>query len=306
MSRGLMLFHRDFQGYTGGHGKVWDYFNHAIALGWDARVHLAPGSLRDTHNPWMSMPGRIEPAWRPERAAVLFLAGMDWLALPPGTPVAAPVVNLVQHVRHADPGLPWRAFLARPATRVCVSEAVAGAIQATGEVNGPVHVIPAALDLPAGVGAGNERAEEVFIGALKDPALGQALAAALEAQGHRVCLATQWMPRQDYLQALARCAVAVPLPHPAEGFFLPGLEAMALGTPVVMPACGGSRQYARPGLNCLMPAPTVDALAAAVGELLHSPQLRAELVAEGQRTAAGHGRAGERAAFARVLEEVAP
>ena len=74
-----ILFHRDFKEYTGGHGKVWDYFNHAIALGLDARVYLTPDSLRDASNPWLSIPERIESAWQPEKADLLFLAGMDWM-----------------------------------------------------------------------------------------------------------------------------------------------------------------------------------------------------------------------------------
>lgn len=304
MSARRMLFHRDFRGYTGGHGKVWDYFRHALALGWDARVHLAPGSLRDAHNPWMAMPERIAAGWRPEAADLLFLAGMDWLALPRAADGRHPVVNLVQHVRHADPAHPLHAFLDRPAWRICVGAPVAEAILATGRVNGPVRVIPAALDLPEVLDSGAAGAG-IFIGALKDPALGAELAALLRARGHAVTLAEGWMPRADYLRALAGAAVAVPLPHPAEGFFLPGLEAMALGRPLAMPPCAGSAEYAQDGRNCLMPAPRAEALAAAVERLLADAALRGRLVEEGRATAARHTQAAERAAFAALLEEVA-
>lgn len=297
-----MLFHRDFRGYGGGHGKVWDYFNHALALGWDARVYLTAQSLRDDSNPWMSVPGRIEPEWAPDAAGVLFLAGMDWLALPPAH--AGPVLNLLQHVRHADPALPLRAFLARPAYRICVSRPVADAVLATGEVAGPVRVVPAALELPPLPDAGGAAASvDVFIGALKAPALGRALAADLRARGFSVRLEEGWLPRADYLAAIAAATVAVPLPHPTEGFFLPGLEAMALGRALVMPASVGSAEYAIDGGNCLMPIAEAGALAVAVGRLLADQALRLRLVAAGRQTAARHAPETERAAFGGLLEE---
>ena len=300
-----MLFHRDFRGYTGGHGKVWDYFNHALALGWDARVHLTAGSQRDAGNPWMTVPDRIEPEWRPEQADVLFLAGMDWESCPSVHGCEKPVVALVQHVRHADPSLPLYRFLEQPAWRICVSQAVAAAIAGTGRVQGPVWVIPAALDLPAGIPPrGNGRG--VFIGALKDPVLGAELAALLRGRGHEVVLSEGWLPRNEYLAQLACAAVAVPLPHPTEGFFLPGLEAMALGCPLVMPDCLGNGEYAVDGGNCLVPAAEPAALATAVERVLADPVLAVRLAAAGRETAAAHSLPAERQAFARLLRELWP
>lgn len=301
MSAGRMLFHRDYRGYTGGHGKVWDYFRHALALGWDARVHLTPESLLDAHNPWMVVPERIEPEWRPERADVLFLAGMDWQALPRADDGLRPVVNLVQHVRHADPAQPLHGFLDRPAWRVCVSGPVAEAICRTGRVNGPVEVIPAALDLPVDAIPATDAGRGVFIAALKAPELGGELAAVLRARGHEVLLVQEWMPRDAYLRAMARAAVVVPLPHPTEGFYLPGLEAMALGRPVVMPPCMGSAEYAVDGRNCLMPEAEAGPLAAAVERLLADGALRGALRTEGHASAAGHRQERERAAFDALL-----
>jgi len=306
MSQPKMLFHRDFRGYTGGHGKVWDYFNHALALGWDARVHLTADSLRDAGNPWMAVPGRIEPEWHPESADVLFLAGMDWMAWEPPAGTVKPTVALVQHVRHADPGLPLYGFLERPATRICVSRAVAEAIVGTGRVRGPVRTIPAGLELPSGIERAEGGGQGVFIGALKDPVLGVALAALLRARGHEVVLSEGWLPRNDYLAHLARAAVAVPLPHPTEGFFLPGLEAMALGCPLVMPDCRGNGEYAVDGGNCLMPAAEPLALAEAVDRLLADPVLAARLAAGGRQTAKKHSLAAERQAFDAVLKELWP
>jgi len=306
MSGRLLLFHRDFLGYTGGHGKVWDYFNHAIALGWDARVHLTAGSLRDASNPWMAMPERIEPRWQPGQADALFLGGMDWQALPNGLETRMPVFNLVQHVRHADSALPLRGFLGRRAWRVCVSTPVAEAIDATGLVNGPIRVIPAALDAAVTSMASPPRRAGVFIAAQKHPQLGRALADVLADLDQPVRLADEWMPRADYLHALANATVAVTLPHATEGFFLPGLEAMALGAALVMPDSVGSREYAADDVNCLVPGATADALAVAVRRLCTDADLRTRLIEAGQTTAARHAPEQERGSFAALLREAFP
>ncbi len=298
-----ILFHRDFTGYTGGHGKVWDYFKHALALGMDARVYLTPRSLRDASNPWSAVPQRVEAQWRPGDADLLFLAGMDWQALPADI-AAPPVINLVQHVRHADPDHPLRRFLSRSAWRICVSQAVTEAIAATGEVRGSISLIPAALDLAAApVPPATRRG--VFVGALKNPELGHAVAGELRSAGCEVRLVTEWMPRAEYLAALAQAAVALPLPHATEGFFLPGLEAMALGCAVVMPDCKGSAEYAVAEGNCLMPPALAGALAAAVKRLCGDAGLRRRLTEAGARTALSFDPAEERSAFAALLRQVA-
>lgn len=308
MASPRMVFHRDFRGYTGGHGKVWDYFNHALALGWDARVFLTPESVTDG-NPWLAMPERIVPRWCPEEADALFLAGMDWQALGGHAPMAgegtqARCINLVQHVRHAvmDPLVPLRGFLSRPAWRICVSTAVAQAIIGTGLVNGPVRVIPAALNLPA-IEMPSVPRVDVFIGALKQPAFGMELGERLRAAGYRADVSAAPLPRTDYLARLARARICVMLPHQTEGFYLPGLEAMALGCPVVMPDCLGSGEYARAGVNCLMPERDPDAVLAAVAQL-DSESLCSALVAQGRATAAAYTLDGEARAFGAVLDEM--
>lgn len=296
-----MLFHRDFAGYTGGHGKVWDYFRHALALGWDARVYLTPASLRDASNPWLAMPERIEADWQPAECDVLFLAGMDWHALSDPERPPCPVVNLLQHVRHAWPELPLRGFLRAPAQRICVSHAVAAAVQATGEVNGAVTVIPAALDLPGRQPPGPHVAQgPVAIAGLKAPELARALAGILRGRGMEVDLLDGWLPRMAYLDRVAGAAVLVALPHPAEGFYLPALEAMAMGVPVVLADCIGSREYTRDGENCVLAALAPEALADAVQQAMlpaHAERLRQG----GLATALRFDQESEREAFSQVL-----
>lgn len=300
-----ILFHRNFLEYTGGHGKVWDYFNHALALGWDARVFLTAESLRDERNPWMQVEARIETTWQPHACDVLFLAGMDWNALPDFRHPPRPVVNLLQHVRHAWPEHPLRTFLCAPARRICVSEAVTEAVLATGEVNGSVVTIAAALELPQmPVQSSSSRSGGVLIAGLKAPALAREVAALLESAGQSVEVLDTPMPRVDYLCKVAGAQVLIALPHPAEGFYLPSLEAMAIGTPLVSADCIGSRQYARHDDNCLLAPLQADLLAASALRLMRQPETVARLVASGRRTASDHSIAGERAAFAQVLSNI--
>ena len=297
----LLLFHRDFRFYTGGHGKAWNYFEHADAHpDWVARAYLTPASVA-CGNPWCQVPAQVEMRWQPGGADALFLGGTDWDAWPRDDP-ARPVINLVQHVRHADPTLPLRRHLSRRAVRICVGSPVADAILATGEVNGPVLVIPAALDLaPAPITAG--RHQGIFIDALKQPGLGQALLARLRSQGRDANLIIARQPRADYLAQLAAASIAVMLPHESEGFYLPALEAMALGCAVVVPDCVGNRAYLEPGRNALVPGFEVDALAAAILRLDDSA-LSGKLVAAGADTASRFDLRGERAAFHAVLDDL--
>lgn len=296
-----LLFHRDFRGYTGGHGKVWDYFNHtAEHTGWSAAVYLTAGSL-DQHNPWRVHPVPVDLQWSPQSASVLFLAGLDWNAYPTDE-AAKPVINLIQHVRHADPADSLHRHLSRRAIRICVSQAVADAICGTGLVNGPVRVIPAAIDLDELPQAAPGR-HGVFIGATKQPELGRMLLARLQEQGRDATLIDQWLPREHYLALMAQSRVAVVLPSPTEGFFLPGLEAMALGCATVVPDCIGNREYVRPGVNALAPAAQLDALVDAISQL-DDARYAAKLIAAGKATAATFGLDAERARFHALLDEV--
>ncbi len=294
-----LLFHRDFQRYSGGHGKVWDYFTHATAAGWAARVHLTPGSV-SADNPWRinGVPEEVE--WVPGSADALFLGGMDWEAYTHDDP-ATPVLNLIQHVRHGTPADPRHRFLARPAVRICVSAEVAAAITRETKPNGPLLVIEAGIELPSPVHTGERRT--IFIDAIKQPDLGEALAARLATQGYAVVRNDQRIARATYLARMGRAGVAVVLPRATEGFYLPGLEAMALGCASIVPDCVGNRAYLKPGVNALSPALDVDELEGAVRRL-DDQVLRARIVSGGRATAERFTLARERAEFHRVLEQL--
>lgn len=300
-SAGIMLFHRDFCGYSGGHGKVWDYFNHALAAGWDARVFLTPDSLYNSRNPWLAVPERIVDRYDVSEADALFVGGEDWRALAgvalPGT---QRVFNLIQGMRHADPLGSLVSYLCRPAIRICVSPPVADAIRATGLVNGPIYEIPAALNMPR-IDIG-PRSTDVFIDGSKHSTLAQRLADKLLALGHSVRLITHPLSRPEYLAAMADARIAVTLPLAEEGFYLPALEAMALGCAVIVPDAIGNRAYLLPEQNALVPSASCDDLLHAVHRLAR-PSLRECLVEQGFATAERFSLARERAAFHAVLSQ---
>lgn len=296
------MFHRRFQGYSGGHGKVWDYFRHASAHpGWNAAVHFAEGADAPD-NPWRPAVAGLEE-WRPQDADALFLAGMDWQAWPGDDP-AKPVINLIQHVRHADQDEDVHPFLGRPAIRICVSQQVADAILATGRVHGPVRVIEAALDLPSK--PCEQPRTGIVIGAIKQPELGMRLANALRLQGLHVRLLDRHLPRAEYLATVAGAEVAVLLPRPTEGFYLPALEAMALGCAVATCDCIGNRAYLEPGVNALVADSSETALTHAVLALHRDKALRARLAANGLAAGARFGMACERAALHAILDDLQP
>lgn len=309
LAKKLVLFHRDFQGFTGGHLKVWDYFNHVAASpAYEPRVAFSPESKWDTTNPWFSSLAPIVD-WKPETADVLFLAGTDWNAVPESerTNFPKPVINLIQHPRHADPKSELRSFLKNRAVRICVSEEVADAIKETGEVNGPVFVIANGIDLSAipKVISANERKIDILICGLKAPDLAREMHAALANQNRRVHSITDWIPRAEFLQHLADARTTLFLPRPIEGFYLPALEGMACGTVVICPDCYGNRSFCIDRVNCFCPAHNAKAIAsAATAALQQSEDERTRMLERAQATALEHSLVRERERFLPILTQI--
>ncbi len=234
-----------------------DYFEHCLASSrYRPIVSFSSRSVWDPSCPWpelgFSDPQEDGSAYEPDTADALFIAGADWEQLDrTGAAFNCPIMNLVQHVRHADPSLGLYRFLSRRAVRVCVSSEVAAAIKATGQVNGPVYTIPNGLRIPA---TDLERDQDVCVLATKDPQLGKRVEQGLVDQGYRVSLVDRQVDRDRVLADMARSRVTVALPNPTEGFYLPALEAMALSDLCIVPDCVGNRSFCHHGQNCLMPA----------------------------------------------------
>jgi hypothetical protein len=294
-----MLFTRDFTGFSGGHLKYYDYLRHTEASGLAAPVlYQTPGSAGRPGNPFDACGVPQITALRP--FAAYFLAGMDWTLLDAAgiDPAGAPVVNLIQGLRHAQPGTPLFACLARPALRICVSQQVADAIAPF--ANGPVHVIPNGIEIAPPPCRPLNAPARILIAGSKNPEMARAIATLLQGEAE-VDLTTAALPREAFLARMAAATICVLLPLAAEGFFLPPLEAMALGRAVVVPDCTGNRGFCLPGETCLLPAYTAKSLAAAALALARNPAQRAALAESGAKMAANHTLARERAAYLALL-----
>ena len=305
-----VLFFRHLPRFSGGHLKVWHYFNYVRhSAGYRPYVCFSKESIWDESNPWFSVQEGPDDSCGPARPDLFFLGGRDWRLLDWSgcDRPTAPKINLVAHVRHADPDNSRYGYLTRKAVRICVSEEVRQAVVDSGRANGPIYVIPNGIDLtdlaPAIESA--RKRNDLVIAALKEPRLGRELAQRLEAMGHRCELLTERLPRAEFLARLNDARVTVFLPHRTEGFYLPALEGMALDTLVVCPDCVGNRSFCLPGYNCFRPDYTLESvLDAAVAALAVPPAEREQMLNRARATAAEHTLTREREAFLAILENL--
>jgi hypothetical protein len=307
--RKKVLFFRDFRRFTGGDLKVWDYFNHVRSSpGHEAYIRFTENSVWGDDNPWNAAREhvvRFGEAFRPD---LLFLSGVDWRLIDRAergeSPV--PIVNLVQHVLHACPDdkLGRYRFLPHKAIRICVSPEVTRALERTGRVRGPLFTIPDAVDLERL--AAFRRADrdlDLLVIANKQPERGHRILDSLDGAIRSEIVDTR-SPHDLVLDLMGRAAVTVFVPNPKEGFYLPAIEGMALGTVVVCPDCIGNRSFCVDGDNCFRPAYDVESIVAAAREALADRGRREEMLGRAAQTASRHDIRGERSAFLEILERV--
>ena len=312
-------FHRQFLRLTGGHLKHAHYFDHVRRLpGYAPRISFtakADASIHpDQHRLWPPRRGAYAERWHPQDTDVLFLAGLDWRYLIDNglDALPNPCINLIQHVRHAHEGTELHGYLKFKAVRICVSGQVADAIRATGQVNGPVFTIDNGMDVPAGTVLRRLAASfrprtlrRVIVVGYKRPDLAKALAERLSDAKvpHRLLL--DFLPRKQFLSALAGAEVAVCLPHAEEGFYLPALEAMACGSVLVTLDCIGNRSFCHNDRNCLIaPADPHALTAAAIRALALFPKARKALRHQADETVRQHSLARERQRFHEILSDI--
>ena len=314
-------FYRDYARLAGGHVKHSHYFDHVRRMpGFTPRITFrgepANESLaRERQRLWPADAGVTAGSWEPaERRDVLFLAGLDWRYLKKSGlgDLANPRLNLVQGVRHAHQSTELYSYLSEPAIRICVSQEVADAITATGRVDGPILTIPNGTDVtpfePGEDGSParfESRPRAVTIVGYKRPDLARELAARLDEAGVEHRLLTELIDRDDFLDGLSKSRTAVCLPHAEEGFYLPVLEAMALGCLVVTLDCIGNRGFCLHERSCLLAEPDSDSLGgAAMRALAMSPSERGKMHRQARAVAARHSPEAERARFHAVLGDV--
>jgi glycosyltransferase involved in cell wall biosynthesis len=236
----------------------------------------------------------------------LFLAGQDWNALTDEqrTNPGRPIINLIQHQRHVDHRSGLRGFLKHHAVRICVSEEVANAIQQTGIVKGPVFVIPNGIDfskIPAGL-PWEQRKIDILILGLKAPDLAKDVAAEFSEAGINVQCVTDFVPRTEFVKLLGKARFTVFLPRPVEGFYLPALEGMAVGTIVICPDCEGNRGFCSDGSNCFRPKRNRHAIVAAIRAAIFQPEKeRIRMLERARAKVLQHSIMNEREKFLRIL-----
>ena len=272
----------------------------------------------------------MAPRWAPKDGDVLFVAGVDWRYLSQagldGLP--NPRINLVQGIRHARAGTELYGYLEKRAVRICVSQEVADAITATDRVNGPVFVIPNGVDmrmrgpaerLPSLPGAAAWAArmakrtaslrpvgrDGITIIGYKRPELARALSHNLNQANLPHRLLDSFLPRREFLLALAGASVAVCLPYAEEGFYLPALEAMAAGCLLITLDCIGNRGFCRNGRNCVVVPPNPADLTAAVAQAVTLDARQRKLFRRhGKETVRRHSLAAERSKFHAILKDI--
>jgi glycosyltransferase involved in cell wall biosynthesis len=118
-------------------------------------------------------------------------------------------------------------------------------------------------------------------------------------------LVTDFLPRHEFLDLLARARVSVLVPHVTEGFYLPALEAMALGTIVVCPDCVGNRSFCLDGRTAFVTRRNPVSMARAVERALRLDEERRDQMREaGWRQVEGHSLEQERQRLGALLDEL--
>ena len=258
---------------------------------------------------WSGFEAHRVQAYQPSQYGFVFLAGTDWRAYLPMRPSdrSQPVINLIQHVRHADPASDVYPFLTEKAIRICVSAEVEQMILASGRVNGPTFTIPNGVDIKALASYAQPKvANSVYVLGNKQPVLAREIELQLRQHGMDVQCHAEHVDRSQVLQAMARADVSVLLPHETEGFYLPALEAMALDSLTIVPDCVGNRGFCRTGDTCTMPVMTIDAMLDAVDHTLKMLGSGAALDMRKRARAqvAEHDLRRERAAFHDILDNL--
>lgn len=305
-----VLFYRTFYGFTGGHLKVWHYYNHVKhSKKYEPLISFSPDTIWEDANPWLALRHQVLSPWDVERADVLFLAGMDWSILtetqrnsPP-----KPIINLIQHVRHAVPQESLYRYLSHRAVRICVSEQVTEALRTTKKVNGPLFTIPNGIDfteLPL-CKSWESRDFDILVVGIKQPLLATEIRHCLDTSNYKVEIITDLIPRSSFLNLLSNSKITLFLPNMTEGFYLPALEGFALGTLVICPDCIGNRTFCLPNKNCLQPYYNAESILGAIQDALQlTSQKRNNLLQAGWQIAQQHSLLNERRSFLEILDHI--
>ncbi len=319
-----VLFYRTWTawdgGTSGGHLKVLDAFQHLKnSPFFEPFVFFPPKTIWHDNpgNYWLPYRHLGLTEWSFQPGDVLFLSGKDWeiLAAHPAHPNSTPILNIVQP-RHTAVMDPRNQYLKNRAIRIVKSKAGKDILSQHG-VNGPLVLIPDAIDpdsLP--LPNHNPRYNWVIVG-LKNEPLARKMEHFFKSHPslipHFPHIKIQYPPklptRSDFLQLINDASAVLFLPNPAErgfeGFYLPALEAMALGKLVVCPDVTGNRDFCIDGWNCFKPEYSEQAiqqalLAAVSMAAEHSAIMRQRAI----QTSMEYHIREERQAYLTLLEQI--
>lgn len=301
-----------FWGMAGGVIKMLDYVNHAVTLGvdrvrlWappppapDAAILSVPAAQRVTSDPGVTIRALDQLQLDGDDTCVLFTEPTHHALIEDGSsgPLHHRLIHLVQGTRHANPhwndGRNYR-LLHRPMSRIMVSQQVAAATAPLVNTRFPTQTITEGHDLDYfGDGApdrsGPRSCLRVLYTTWKSD-LGDRVAGRLSDDPgvtfdaiRREC---GWPElRRRYHEA----DIFLCTPGPEEGFYLPGLEAMAAGCAVVGALVGGNEAYMRNGQNALTArVDDVEEHVEAIAKLGDDQNLRTQLQHGATATLAAH------------------
>lgn len=306
-----VLFLRRFRVFRGAHLTAWNCFQHLKSSGrYEPSAWFTEDSVMTDANPWTRERGRIVREWSLRDYDAVVLGGRGWEFLTPAEREAppVPVVQMVLHVNRADPADDTFAYLRHPAVRVAITEEIAARLRSSGAA-GPVMLNPHGLDAESFPPARPDADRDIGVLLLgvkrRDVAerVARALGLGSTSPARRGVAVLRPVPRPELLALMARARVAVLVPNLREGFYRPPLEAMALGALVVCPKFEGNSGLCDSGVNCLMPEPVEEAIAAAAEEALRMPPARrAAMLAAARVTANRRSLADERARFLEIMD----
>lgn len=293
----------------GGTLKLLHYFEHSLSLfPQKTKIYIPKDTPWTSYNLFTPHRNKVIHNIEWKNVTIMFLSGWGWERFIPAKYHASPpfrVIYLVQSFNKFRPEDSRYAGFANPAIRICVSRPLSKKLQSLGIANGPIHTIPACTDIdPLQIIGQNTPSKDidVLIIGLKNPEMGKSIAESATSLGIHAQLITEILPRTKFIQQLARARITTCLPAAIEGFYLPALEAMALGSLVIVPTAVGN-DYCIDGFNCIVPKYNIHGILEAIKSAIGlSPSKSGEIIGNAKNTALKHNLQREQNAFKEILK----
>ncbi|MGI0068949.1 MAG: glycosyltransferase, partial [Nitrosopumilaceae archaeon] len=115
-------------------------------------------------------------------------------------------------------------------------------------------------------------------------------------------LLTSHLLRHEFLDFVRRGKITLFLPNAVEGFYLPALEGMVMGTLVVCPDCVGNRSFCLDAYNCFQPEYNIESILKAVDKAAGLKPAEIEVIRKrASETVTEHDLMKERRSFQDIL-----